>query len=75
MVDTETRPLYELIEAQGATLAAGVTVIWQALSPRVESYGLQFSTDAGMALDGSACPSVLPGQFRKQGWKSCTPEA
>lgn len=63
----EGRPLYELIEAEGVTLAAGVPAIWQVLSSHVESNGLQFSTMRRMVLGGSTCSTVLPDQFRKHG--------
>jgi fatty-acyl-CoA synthase len=61
------KSLYDLIEAEGVTLTAGAHGVWQALLTHVEAKGLQFSTMRRMVAGGSACPSVLLGQFMKHG--------
>jgi fatty-acyl-CoA synthase len=61
------KSLYELFEAEGVTLAAGVPTVWQALLSHVEVGGLQFSTLRRMVVGGSACPPFLFSQFKDHG--------
>lgn len=50
------KSLYELFEAEGVTMAAGVPTVWQGLLNHVQSNGLKFSTMRRTVIGGSACP-------------------
>ena len=55
--------LYELMEAEGVTISAGVPTIWQALLAHVESNGLKFTTMRRTGVGGSAMPQALIARF------------
>ena len=55
--------LYELMEAEGVTVSAGVPTIWQTLMQHVEQNGLRFSTMRRTAVGGSAMPASLIAKF------------
>ena len=55
--------LYELMEAEGVTVSAGVPTIWQGLMMHVEQNGLRFSTMRRTAVGGSAMPASLIAKF------------
>jgi 3-(methylthio)propionyl---CoA ligase len=57
------KSLYELFEAEGVTLSAGVPTVWQGLLAYVESNGLKFSTMRRSAIGGSACPPAMLAKF------------
>jgi acyl-CoA synthetase (AMP-forming)/AMP-acid ligase II len=55
--------LYELMEAQGVTISAGVPTIWLALMSHLEQGGLRFSTLERIGVGGSAMPMALIAKF------------
>lgn len=57
--DFDGHSLYQLCEAEGVTLSAGVPSIWQILLDHVQSNNLQFSTLRRAVIGGSACPSAM----------------
>jgi 3-(methylthio)propionyl---CoA ligase len=57
------KSLYELFEAEGVTLSAGVPTVWQGLLAYVEANGLKFSTMRRSAIGGSACPPAMLSKF------------
>ena len=58
------KSLYELFEAEGVTISAGVPTVWQGLLAYVEAGGLKFSTMRKSAIGGSACPPAMIKKFR-----------
>ncbi len=58
------KSLYELMEAEGVTYAAGVPTIWQMLLGYVEAQGLKFSTLKRTVIGGSACPPAMITAFQ-----------
>lgn len=59
------KSLYELFEAEGVTLAAGVPTIWQGLLTHVEGQKLRFSTIKRTIIGGSACPPSMLEAFEE----------
>jgi fatty-acyl-CoA synthase len=57
------KSLYELFEAEGVTVSAGVPTVWQGLLAYVDSNGLKFSTMRRSAIGGSACPPAMIRKF------------
>ncbi|QCB47635.1 long-chain-fatty-acid--CoA ligase [Hydrogenophaga sp. PAMC20947] len=55
--------LYELMEAEGVTISAGVPTIWQALLAHVDQNGLKFTTMRRTGVGGSAMPQALIARF------------
>ncbi|WP_137896091.1 3-(methylthio)propionyl-CoA ligase [Ramlibacter sp. 2FC] len=55
--------LYELFEAEGVTLSAGVPTVWQGLLAHVQSQELRFSTMNRTIIGGSACPPAMMETF------------
>jgi acyl-CoA synthetase (AMP-forming)/AMP-acid ligase II len=55
--------LYELMEAEGVTISAGVPTIWQGLLAHLEQHGLKFSTTQRTAAGGSAMSQPLIAKF------------
>ncbi len=60
------RSVYELIEAEGVTYAAGVPTVWQMLLGHMAPAGLRFSTLRRTVIGGSACPPAMIDAFRDQ---------
>lgn len=58
------KSLYELIEAEGVTYAAGVPTVWQMLLGHVKPGGLRFSTLKRTVIGGSACPPAMITAFQ-----------
>jgi acyl-CoA synthetase (AMP-forming)/AMP-acid ligase II len=56
--------VYELIEQEGVTLAAGVPTVWQMLLAHMQSKGLRFSTLERTVIGGSACPPAMIQAFQ-----------
>jgi fatty-acyl-CoA synthase len=56
--------VYELIEAEGVTFAAGVPTVWQMLLGHMKPQGLKFSTLTRTVIGGSACPPAMIESFR-----------
>lgn len=59
------KSLYELIEAEGVTFAAGVPTVWQMLLSHVQSVGGKFSTLNRTVIGGSACPPAMIDAFEQ----------
>jgi fatty-acyl-CoA synthase len=57
------KSLYELFEAEGVTMAAGVPTVWQGLLAHVESQGLRFHTLKRTVIGGSAAPRAMVEKF------------
>ncbi|MFD0667417.1 3-(methylthio)propionyl-CoA ligase [Ramlibacter sp. MAHUQ-53] len=60
------KSVYELIEAEGVTFAAGVPTVWQMLLAHVAAGGLRFSTLKRTVIGGSACPPAMIDAFRER---------
>ena len=58
--------LYDLMEAEGVTVSAGVPTIWQGLIAHMEQHGRKFSTMRRTATGGSAMPLALIAKFSDQ---------
>jgi len=56
--------VYELMEAEGVTFAAGVPTVWQMLLSHVKSSGLRFSTLQRTVIGGAACPPAMIQTFQ-----------
>ena len=59
------KSLYDLFEAEGVTMAAGVPTVWQGLLAHVQANGLQFSTMRRTVIGGSACPPAMVRAFEE----------
>jgi len=60
------RSLYELFEAEGVTMSAGVPTVWQGLLAHVEANNLKFSTMRRTVIGGSACPPAMMQAFQQR---------
>ena len=58
------KSIYELIEAEKVTYAAGVPTVWQMLLSHLKPLGLKFSTLKRTVIGGSACPPAMINAFR-----------
>jgi len=58
------KSVYELIEAEKVTYAAGVPTVWQMLLGHLKPSGLKFSTLRRTVIGGSACPPAMISAFR-----------
>jgi fatty-acyl-CoA synthase len=58
------KSVYELIEAEGVTFAAGVPTVWQMLLSHMKPQGLKFSKLTRTVIGGSACPPAMIESFR-----------
>ncbi|MBP7565968.1 MAG: fatty-acid--CoA ligase [Burkholderiaceae bacterium] len=58
------KSVYELIEAEGVTYAAGVPTVWQMLLGHMKPAGLQFSKLNRTVIGGSACPPAMISAFQ-----------
>jgi acyl-CoA synthetase (AMP-forming)/AMP-acid ligase II len=59
------KSIYELIEAEKVTYAAGVPTVWQMLLTHMKPAGLKFSTLRRTVIGGSACPPAMINAFRE----------
>ena len=59
------KSLYDLFEAEGVTMAAGVPTVWQGLLNHVQANKLQFSTVRRTVIGGSACPPAMVRTFEE----------
>lgn len=59
------KSLYELIEAEGVTFAAGVPTVWQMLLTHVQQVGGKFSMLNRTVIGGSACPPAMIDAFEQ----------
>jgi len=60
------RSIYELIEGEQVTYAAGVPTIWQMLLGHMQAGGLKFSSLKRTVIGGSACPPAMITAFNDQ---------
>ncbi|WP_304305773.1 3-(methylthio)propionyl-CoA ligase [Pseudacidovorax intermedius] len=60
------KSVYELIEAEGVTFAAGVPTVWQMLLGHMQTQGLKFGKLNRTVIGGSACPPAMINAFREQ---------
>ncbi len=58
------KSVYELIESEKVTMAAGVPTVWLGLLNHTAQHGLQFSTMTRTVIGGSACPPAMIRTFR-----------
>ncbi len=56
--------LYNLMEAEGVTIAAGVPTIWQMLLGHMLPKGLRFSSMRRTVIGGAACPPAMITTFQ-----------
>ena len=59
------KSVYELIEAEGVTFAAGVPTVWQMLLGHMKPAGLRFSKLKRTVIGGSACPPAMIRAFQE----------
>jgi len=57
------KSVYELLEAEKVTLAAGVPTVWQMLLSHVKAGGLRFNFLKRTVIGGSACPPAMIQAF------------
>ena len=60
------KSIYELIEAEKVTYAAGVPTVWQMLLGHLRPAGLKFSTLKRTVIGGSACPPAMITAFQDE---------
>ena len=60
------KSVYELIEAERVTYAAGVPTVWQMLLGHMKPNQLRFSTLQRTVIGGSACPPAMIEAFREE---------
>ena len=61
------KSVYELIEAEQVTMAAGVPTVWLAMLNHVQGNGLRFNTLRRTMIGGSAVPPAMIRAFRAMG--------
>ena len=59
------KSIYELIEAEKVTFAAGVPTVWQMLLTHMKPNALTFSSLKRTVIGGSACPPAMIDAFRE----------
>jgi fatty-acyl-CoA synthase len=59
------KSVYELIEAEHVTYAAGVPTVWQMLLGHMKPGGLRFHSLKRTVIGGSACPPAMIEAFRE----------
>ncbi|MEO7160108.1 MAG: 3-(methylthio)propionyl-CoA ligase [Polaromonas sp.] len=57
------KSVYELMEAEKVTYAAGVPTVWQMLLTHMKSAGLRFSSLRRTVIGGAACPPAMIAAF------------
>ncbi|MDD0837558.1 3-(methylthio)propionyl-CoA ligase [Curvibacter sp. HBC61] len=58
------KSVYELIESEGVTFAAGVPTVWQMLLGHMKPAGLKFTHLNRTVIGGSACPPAMINAFQ-----------
>ena len=58
--------VYQLIESEGVTMAAGVPTVWLGLLNHMAQTGQRFSTLQRTVIGGSACPPAMIKTFQEQ---------
>jgi len=59
------KSIYELIESEKVTYAAGVPTVWQMMLGHMKPAGLKFSTLRRTVIGGSACPPAMIHAFKE----------
>lgn len=57
------KSVYELVEGEKVTMAAGVPTVWQMLLGHMQQNDLRFSTLKSTVIGGSACPPAMLRTF------------
>ncbi len=57
------KSIFELIESEKVTFAAGVPTVWQMMLSHMQAGGLKFSTLKRTVIGGSACPPAMIAAF------------
>ncbi len=57
------KSIYELIESEKVSFAAGVPTVWQMMLAHMQAGGLRFSTLKRTVIGGSACPPAMITAF------------
>ncbi|MFM8767121.1 MAG: 3-(methylthio)propionyl-CoA ligase [Rubrivivax sp.] len=60
------KSVYDLIEGERVTMAAGVPTVWLGLLNHMAQGGLRFSTLTRTVIGGSACPPAMIRSFKDQ---------
>ncbi|RKP53559.1 3-(methylthio)propionyl-CoA ligase [Pararobbsia silviterrae] len=60
------KSVYELIEAEAVTFAAGVPTVWQMLLDHLHAGGLRFSTFSRTVIGGAACSTAMIEAFQRR---------
>lgn len=60
------KSVYELIESEKVSFAAGVPTVWQMLLGHMQAQELKFSTLKRTVIGGSACPPAMINAFQQQ---------
>ncbi|HEY6134962.1 MAG TPA: 3-(methylthio)propionyl-CoA ligase [Rubrivivax sp.] len=58
------KSVYELVEGEGVTMAAGVPTVWLGLLNHTAQHGLKFTTMTRTVIGGSACPPAMIRSFK-----------
>jgi fatty-acyl-CoA synthase len=58
------KSVFELIESEGVTFAAGVPTVWQMMLGHMQANDLKFSTLERTVIGGSACPPAMIRAFQ-----------
>ncbi|MEY3783329.1 MAG: hypothetical protein RIS97_1508 [Pseudomonadota bacterium] len=59
------KSVYDLLESEKVTFAAGVPTVWQMLLGHMQANGLRFSTLNRTVIGGSACPPAMINAFNE----------
>jgi len=60
------KSVYELLESEKVSFAAGVPTVWQMLLGHLQANDLRFSTLKRTVIGGSACPPAMIHAFQQQ---------
>ena len=60
------KSIFDLIESEKVTFAAGVPTVWQMMLGHMQQGGLRFSTLKRTVIGGSACPPAMIAAFTDQ---------
>jgi acyl-CoA synthetase (AMP-forming)/AMP-acid ligase II len=60
------KSVFELIEGERVSYAAGVPTVWQMMLGHMQANGLKFSTLKRTVIGGSACPPAMINAFQQQ---------
>ncbi|MFZ4288882.1 3-(methylthio)propionyl-CoA ligase [Variovorax sp. HJSM1_2] len=58
------KSVFDLIEAEKVTFAAGVPTVWQMMLSHIQTNGLRFSSLKRTVIGGSACPPAMIHAFQ-----------